>query len=149
MKKHPFYLGVLVAALSFCFMSSAISADKLEIANSGFSLCLATDRAVYSPGDAIEMTLKVSNRTEKTVTFQFRDARRFDFVIETGGKDLWWWSDGRVFAQVLGEERLAPGQTLTYRAKFEGGLKPGIYMVRGMILHEEMYLQASTVIFVK
>jgi hypothetical protein len=149
MKKFPFYLCVLVGALSSFFMSSAISADKLETANLGFSLCLTTDRAVYSPGDAVEMTLTVSNRAKRAVTFRFRDARRFDFIIETKGKSLWRWSDGRMFAQVLGEERLPPGDSLTYRAKFKGVLKPGIYMVRGMVLHEEMYLQASTVIFVK
>jgi len=147
MKKVSFCLVISISSLFF--LTSGPYTVEGETLESGLSLCFTTDRAVYSSGDAIEMTLKVSNQAGQDVTLKFKDSQRFDFVIEKNGERLWRWSDGLMFMQVLGEQRLSPGQTITYTARFEGNLKPGTYKVSGMIVDRHTPLMASSVVFVK
>ena len=42
---------------------------------------------------------------------------------------FWRWSADKAFIQMLGEEELAPGESLTYEERFEGSLAVGTYTV--------------------
>jgi hypothetical protein len=79
----------------------------------------------------------------------FKDAQRFDFLIEKEGKEIWRWSKGQVFAQVLGEKRLRPGESMTYSAKFDEKLPPGKYRITGMIVADLSPLAASCNIVIR
>ena len=149
MKKISFYLGIWAFILVSVLLASDLDADDSEILKSGFSLCLITDKAIYSPGDVIEMTLEISNQTNEEITLRFKDAQRFDFMIEKDGVKLWRWSDGRMFAQLLGEERLSPGKTITYTVRFEGKLNVGVFRVTGMVVDRNIPLTMSSVVIVK
>jgi hypothetical protein len=140
--KRPIFIA---AALAFCLLSTASNAAS---AGYGFTLCLTTGKAVYSQGETAGMTLRVANFSADAVTLRFSDARRYDFAISRDGKVLWRWSDGRVFAQVLGAETLNPGDTLSYTAKVVLKLRPGLYMVTGTVTAAEP-LSASTRIRIK
>ncbi len=80
------------------------------------------------------MTLRLTNRTDQEIPLPFLTAQRYDVVVlDAHGKEVWRWSADRMFAQVLGEERLKPGGALTYRARIPGILAPGRYTVRGVV----------------
>ncbi len=125
-------------------------ASGAEVSHPGIEVSVTTDRAAYAPNEPIEIRLDVTNRTDTVVVFQFSDGQRYDFLIQDeGGETLWRWSADKSFIQVLGEERLVPGDTLIYRERFDGSLIPGTYSVAGMLVATNHPLRASTTITVR
>lgn len=105
----------------------------------GVELELSLDKGVYARGEPVQMELVVRNRGPASVTFQFRDSQRYDFLVaREGGRVVWYWSYDKVFAQVLGSLTLGPGEERRYRARWEqhdmeGRLvPPGRYWVEGV-----------------
>ena len=94
----------------------------------------------YSRGEPVEMSLTITNTDQDEAVLSFSDGLRYDFVAVDGdGREVWRWSDGKLFTQVLGEETIAPGGSLVYRetwgqADGEGKQVPdGEYAVLGLI----------------
>lgn len=112
------------------------------------TVTLAADKAVYAPGEPITVTLRVVNPTGKPVRLSFPTAQRFDLVLEDGGgREVWRWSAGRLFAQVLGQEILGPsGGEFLARATAEGRFPPGVYTVKGIVPAREGGLAASATV---
>ena len=94
------------------------------------------------------MELTVFNRTAENLTFDFRDAQHYDFIIEDAeGNSVWRWAEGRMFAQVLGEETLGPGrEEVVYTETYAGPLQPGGYKVIGALVSTNRPLSASLMI---
>lgn len=115
------------------------------------TVTLTADKAIYAPGEPITLTLRVVNRTARPVRLSFRTAQRFDLVMEDGqGREVWRWSTGRLFAQVLGAEILPPGGgEFVAQATGEGRFPPGIYTVKGIIPAMEGALSASTTVTIR
>ncbi len=67
------------------------------------------------------------------MTLSFSSAQRFDLWLEdSSGRELWRWSDGRMFAQVVGSETLEPGgRTLLYRVDVPAPEEAGRYRLVG------------------
>jgi hypothetical protein len=97
-------------------------------------LTLATDKASYHAGEPIELILKLTNRSKQAIALEFSSSQRYDFEIaDSSGTKVWQWSADRMFAQMLGTERLAPGESREYRERVSGSLAPGTYRVTGRI----------------
>lgn len=113
--------------------------------DTGVDVTVTTDKPQYASGDAIVLHLEVTNRTDEPVVLRFSDGQRFDLVIrDEAGEMAWRWSADKAFIQVLGEEQLAPGESLTYEERFEGSLQVGTYTVLGMLVASNEPLEAST-----
>src|SRR5262245_5185734 len=102
---------------------------------SDLSLLLRADKAVYAEGEPLELTLEVVNRSLRPVTLQYRNYQRYDFLIRNAqGQEVWRWSAGQMFAQILSEETLAPdGKNLTYRTVTLLPLMRGSYTIIGVV----------------
>ena len=113
-----------------------------------FGVSLTTDKAIYAAGESIVIELIVFNRSSKNLTFDFRDAQHYDFIIEdTEGNSVWRWAEGRRFVQVLGEETLGPGrEEVVYTGTYAGLLQPGDYKVIGILVAQDKPLSASVTI---
>ncbi len=113
-----------------------------------FGVSVSTDKAIYAAGESIVMELIVFNRTAESLTFDFGDTQHYDFFIEDGeGNSVWRWAEGRVFAQVLGEETLGPGRDeVVYTETYAGPLQPGDYKVIGALVSYNRPLSASLMI---
>ena len=118
---------------------------------SGLRVTLATDKPAYAPGEPLTFTLRVINNSPRPIRLSFRTAQRFDFVVEDKqDREVWRWSAGRLFAQVLGHETLGPsGGEFVARATAEGRFPPGVYTVKGIIPALEGGLAASASITVR
>jgi surface antigen len=69
----------------------------------------------YAQGEPIDMTLRLVNCASQPITRSFPDAQRYDFAAKIqDGDEVWRWSSGMDFAQVLGEETYQPGEQLTF-----------------------------------
>jgi len=73
------------------------------------------DKDSYAAGEPIQMALTITNPRKEAVTLYYRDAQRYDFFVVSGDQEVWRWSADQLFAQVLGQETLAPGHYLVYR----------------------------------
>ena len=68
-------------------------------------------------GEPISMTLSVTNCTDGPAAIRYRNAQRYDFIVEPVGDvghEIWRWSADKAFTQAVGEEMLASGETKIY-----------------------------------
>ena len=94
--------------------------------------------APVARGAPVELTLEVTNTSDRPVTLHFNTSQRYDFLIhDAAGKEMWTWAQERMFLQVLGQEDLQPGATKTYKERFLGTLSPGTYRVTGRLAARE------------
>jgi len=59
-------------------------------------------------GDAVLFVFTVANAGDETVELEFMDACTAEFVLVADGEEVWRFTDGRAFAQVLSSDTLAP-----------------------------------------
>jgi len=78
------------------------------------SLCLDIPNQNES-GAPVTFTLYVTADGSEPSTLLYRNAQRYDFaVVDSLGREIWRWSLGKAFAEVVGEDTLAPGETLAF-----------------------------------
>jgi hypothetical protein len=75
---------------------------------------VTTDKQVYNPGETVAMTLTAKNMSNTTVKLTFLTTQRYDFAVSYQGKELWRWSKGKFFGQVVSSTQLLSGASLTY-----------------------------------
>lgn len=76
--------------------------------------------------DAVMFVFTVSNSGGEPVDLQFSDACKAEFVLKDDGDEVWRFSEGRMFAQVLSSETLEAGAETTYEAEWSDP-EPGDY----------------------
>ncbi len=140
----------MLAALAVAAILAGMAAGR-GWAGQEVALVLQVGSQAYPPGEPIEVTLLVNNRTDRPLRLTFRTSQRFDLALDDeSGKEVWRWSAGRFFLQVIGEEVLKPeAEALRYQATFQAPLKPGRYTIRGRLTSSNWPLQASTTILVR
>jgi hypothetical protein len=67
----------------------------------------------------VTLTFTVTNTGNQPVSLQFRDACQADFAVYDDDEELWRWSEGRMFAQVLQESSLAPDEGESFEATWD------------------------------
>jgi hypothetical protein len=113
-------------------------------------LSLHTDRPTYPAGRPVQFRLTLSNPSSAPLTLHCLDAQRFDVtVFDPSGKQIWRWSEDQMFAQMVSEETIKPGEARTHTAVFSGALPPGEYRASGLILCLEPPVSAHTAFTVR
>ncbi|MBT2638638.1 BsuPI-related putative proteinase inhibitor [Bacillus sp. ISL-39] len=74
---------------------------------------------------------EVKNQTEEEVTLEFTSSQRYDYSVKTkDGKEVFLFSSVAAFLQILGEEKLSQGDSLTYEMDLhELSLEKGEYVL--------------------
>lgn len=106
-------------------------ATASETTGSGLELTMSVGPATR--GAPVRLELVATNRAEAEIVLDFPDGQRFDFEILDDRTAVWRWSEGMFFPQVLGRERIGPGESLEWTAVFEEGLAAGSYRARGTV----------------
>lgn len=106
---------------------------------------LAPSLQVRVEGDSVVFDLFVTNVSGEPVRLEFSTSQRADFVVERAtGERVWAWSDDRMFAQVLGEETVEPGETLHYGAVWNPPTSlSGRYSARGVLSARDRRIELS------
>lgn len=132
---------LLFALLSFVAGSAA---------GAGVDLVLTADKSTYARSGPIVLTIEVVNRGLEPVTLQFRTAQRYDVVVRNvANAEVWRWSDGQMFAQILGEETLVGRGVLRHRVTVRQRFPSGRYTVVAIVPAEGAALEASLHITVR
>lgn len=91
---------------------------------------LTVERTSVAPGDSIPLALTVVNATPDSVVLEFTSGQRYDIrVLRPDGATTWTWSMDKLFAQMMGTETIAPGDTLEFRDAAPAPAEPGTYRV--------------------
>ena len=122
-----------------------------EERNMNYGISMSIDKMSYSVGEPIKMTFKIFNYKEENIVFYFNTSQRYDFIIEDEeGNEIWRWSEGRMFAQMLGEETLGlTNSEIIYIAEYTDKLSPGYYKVTGFFVAQDRPMSGSIVVEVK
>jgi hypothetical protein len=83
----------------------------------------------------MRVALLVTNTSKKRVELTFPTGQTHDFVIlDSAGRELWRWGNGRMFTQALRNKLLGAGATLELEEEIgRVALPPGRYTVRGTL----------------
>ncbi|WP_135820110.1 BsuPI-related putative proteinase inhibitor [Halostella litorea] len=69
--------------------------------------------------DGVTFVFTVENDGAEPVDLRFPDALEADFAVHDGDREVWRFSEGRMFAQALGSETIPPGESATYEASWD------------------------------
>lgn len=117
------------------FATTGLVFGNQERDTSGLRASLATDRKGYRPDQPVRFHLTVTNHSKESITLHCKDSQRFDIVVQdSSGKEIWRWSQDRMFAQMLGEETIGPAESKEYTAVFAGSLAPATYRASGLVV---------------
>ncbi len=139
-------LACVVAVLRPAGFAAGQQAPRVyPLAGPALEVSVTTDKPVYAPGEPIRIVFEAVNETDSAATLAFASAQRFDMAIaDESGTEVWRWSAGRMFAQMLGQEVLGPEiGRLSYEATFTGALGPGRYRVEAWLTDRSGNFSAS------
>jgi len=74
--------------------------------------------------------LNVTNGGKKSVELNFPSGQQYDFVVlDSVGREVWRWADGRMFTQALKNKMISHGETISFDEHWERPAKTGRYTV--------------------
>jgi hypothetical protein len=96
----------------------------------------------------VKFTLHVANRAEKNVELMFPSGQTHDFVVrDSAGREVWRWSEGRMFTQALQSKAISGGDEATYEEAWSAGTRAGRFTVEAT-LRSTNHVVAHTQAFV-
>jgi hypothetical protein len=79
---------------------------------SSAELTIKTQKMEFNRGENIEIKLTVKNYRDENVSFTFPNEYQYDFVVyDENFSQVWVWSEDKMFAQVLTDFTLGPGES--------------------------------------
>ncbi|NUQ12853.1 MAG: hypothetical protein HUU26_11120 [Gemmatimonadaceae bacterium] len=87
--------------------------------------------------DGIELAFRVTNNEVRKLELQFPSGQTHDFaVVDSLGREIWRWSEGRLFTQALQTRVLESNASLSWSARWRESLAPGRYAAIATLLSE-------------
>jgi len=87
-------------------------------------------------GDEVKFSFHVTNSSAKRVELRFPSGQTHDLVVlDVQGREVWRWSQGRLFTQSMQNKVLAASDTLTFTETWHPG-NPGTYTVVASLLSQ-------------
>jgi hypothetical protein len=137
-------------------MSEKPSTPPAGIRAGEIEVRVASDKSTYRAGESVKFTVTVINQDDQPRTLHFPNGQNFDITVTPTNQNealwRWDWSHDRMFTQMLREQVLKPGETLTFNATWnqkdnEGKKMPrGEYSVQAKLTTEKPVLSAATVL---
>ncbi len=73
-------------------------------------------RRTEDDGAPVEFVFTITNTGSEPLEVQFADAASAEFIVYDGGQEVWRFTEGQAFMQLLSSDRLEPGESATYDA---------------------------------
>lgn len=100
-------------------------------------------------GGGVRWELRVTNQAGHGVILTFPTAQLGDVALEREGAERYRWSEGRMFAQVIGERSLGPGERWTFALEGSLEIEPGHYEAIGTVACQPQPPPARTPVVVE
>lgn len=142
MKRSFAFIMVLVAGFAYACGPRARSAEPERRGPvDGPPVAAELDVAV---GPAINFEFHVTNNAARKLELRFPSGQTHDIVVlDSIGREVWRWSEGRMFTQSLQNRIVDSYSTVTWSASLDSGsaLTPGRYVAVASLLSENKPLE--------
>lgn len=92
--------------------------------------------------DGVQLSFRVTNNEPRRVELLFPSGQTHDFlVLDSLGRVMWRWSEGRMFTQVVQNRVLDSSASMGYEAECRTVLAPGQYTAVAQLLSENRPLE--------
>jgi hypothetical protein len=129
--------AVLVFACGPRSHTSAVAARPAVAADSAVTAAVRVDAA---PGSrTVRFALSVTNGTSKRIELNFPSGRTHDFVVlDATGREVWRWSDGRMFTQLMKNRMVEARDIVTFDERWPAPPSAGRYTLVA-VLHSDSH----------
>ena len=111
-------VGALAFATGTRSHSSEPPAKRSERVSEGEAALASSMRITVSEG--VDLSLHLTNGTSKKLELRFPSGQTHDFVVlDSVGREVWRWSEGRFFTQTLQTKLVGRGETITYSDRWD------------------------------
>ncbi len=90
----------------------------------------------------VELAFTVENAGVEPVELEFGSGLTADFAVFDGETEVWRWSDGRLFTQVMRSATLAPGESFSQSGTWEDP-EPGEYVGKATLAARNVALRST------
>jgi hypothetical protein len=132
-------LALLLAAPGCARAEETVAAPDLET-RLLLKDAAGKESAEFQGRETVTLAVVIRNRGASPRTLTFPSSQTHDCIVHAGeGTEVWRWSAGRMFAQVLTELTLAPGESRTFTITWDltdrkgAPLPPGDYRAVGLV----------------
>ena len=128
--------SVAFAAAPFSHDEKALAATKHRAEEKAAPIVTTFDiTRPKNDAEKLKFSLRVTNNTQKMLELRFPDGQTHDFVVKDfAGKEVWRWSEGRMFTSAMRSETLkGKGETTfeeSWNPKGEHGAFTAIAVLR-------------------
>ncbi len=125
----------LAYLVPWAFLAGGCILGSAEVGSLDLTVSLRVEPARLSPGQQARAILTVTNSGVQVARLVFPTVQRYDFVLlDLHGSELWRWSAGRMFAQLITSDSLAAGASVVYEESFTLPGAAGQYRLIGSLL---------------
>lgn len=130
----------IVASIAYACGPRARSAEtEQEKAVDGPPIAAALD---VKASNGFQFSFRVTNNEPRKIELLFPSGQTHDFVvIDSLGREVWRWSEGRMFTQVVQNKVLESRASLTWDATWRPDVPPGRYTAVASLLSENKPLE--------
>ena len=106
------------------------------VKSGGISVSLRSDPAVTRAGGTFSLTLVVRNLSGKPFSWTSTSGQTYEFLaFDTAGNEVWRWSRGMAFIQIVTQITIAPSDSEVYKVAWNtAGAAAGLYTIQGYFL---------------
>ena len=109
------------------------------VARPGSPIAAALDVKV---ADGVQFGFKVTNTASGKVELLFPSGQTHDIVVlDSIGREVWRWSEGRMFTQALQNRVLESNASVSWTAAWKSVVPPGRYVAVASLLSENRPLE--------
>lgn len=81
-------------------------------------------------GEQVEIAIEVANASTRRIELDFPSGQTHDIaVLDAAGREVWRWSDGRLFTSAVQNRMVGAGEVVTYSERWKPELPGGSYTV--------------------
>ncbi|MFN8570756.1 MAG: BsuPI-related putative proteinase inhibitor [Gemmatimonadaceae bacterium] len=93
-------------------------------------------------GDQVEFVLHVTNKAQKRLELTFPSGQTYDVtVLDSLGREVWRWSEGRMFTQALQNKVLEADETMSVQAEWQPATLKGSFVAVASLRSENHPLE--------
>jgi hypothetical protein len=141
--------SVAFAAAPFSHDEKALAAPKRHAEEKTAPIVTTFDiTRPKDDADKLKFSLRVTNNTPKMLELRFPDGQTHDFVVKDfAGKEVWRWSEGRMFTSAMRSETLKGKGETTFEESWNPAGQHGSFTAVA-VLRSNNYPVETTVQFV-
>lgn len=92
---------------------------KAEKATDSLKISISLQSKQITLEKPLDINLIVENTGSEPRELTFNSGQKYDFIIkDENSREVWRWSDGLMFTQVITGETVGPGESITYTAQW-------------------------------